>query len=647
MTSPRFLSIVVALSVALSIALYLPTFGSSWIADDIDYINKGAAVLAGEVPLLKALFLPNAEHIVVGFQALFFAYLRLVGIDAFAWRAFVAIIHSLSAIFLAVLARRYSGSARAGFATAVVYLGACGFSSWWIWQPSGAPVPLLMAMLTGSAALLAWRDHLTLRRIVAGALVVAALLTESSFAPMALLPAVVDEYERRREGHRGVGVFSVWTLATIVSVAALVAAICRNSAYSISIDLARGIPRAAFLVLAAPFRFFFPGVPLTAGTDVRVAILGSVLGITVASIVAALLVVLWRRGIPALAALSALSLLGPLGVIALVGIGRASNSYHALYLTERYFFPLLVPAALLAGAVTGSISLQAWSRVSRTLVLASISIAVLGELALHRRAMLGPIPNIVFERHGARFASLARLAALLDRAGPIEIPRQLIWLPDLHNGKLRTSVLTHVLCRQCEGLRLGSGTVDAPTAARLNAVLDSWARSSGEPLPFLRVVKGRLVNTRMQWRVDFSEGDFAHRGVSGFYDWVKPYRWMGRRSEVTIHVGVSDIAVTMAAPISDLRRRFGWESLPVRATLVDVNSGLAFPIGIATIVKDGAQTYSFSTAPLRSTLGTGRAAKLRLECDQTWTAPEPESASDQRPRSVQLFAAGSADDTLP
>lgn len=646
LTTSRFVATLAALSVACSVGLYWPTFASSWISDDIDYINKGAAVLAGEVPLAKALFTPNAEHLVVGFQALFFAYLRFAGIDAFGWRVGIAIVHALSAISLGILARRYAGSGRAGITTALVYVGSCGFTSMWIWQPNGSPVPLMMAMLTGAAALLASRDQLTRRRILAGALVLAALFTESTFAPMALLPAVVDEYERRRAGFRRLGLFSGWTVAAIISVAALGAAISRSNAHPIAIDLTEGLPRAAFLVFTAPFRFLLPGVPIIAATDVRVGVLGSVLGITVASIVTALLVALWRRGAPQLVIVSALSLLGPLGVILLIGIGRSSNTYLGLYQTDRYYFPLIVPISLLAGAVAGSVALQGWSRFSRGLLLASLSIALLGEVALHRRAMLGSIPNSVYAKHEARFESLAHLTAMLDRAGPIELPRQVVWFSDLHNGKLRTSVLTHVLCRSCDGLRLGSETVDAATAARLNSVLGEWARGSREPQPSLRVVNGRLVNEDIHWSVDFSLTGFDDR-VSGFHRWVKPYRWMDQRGEVALIAGVSDITVTIAAPISALRSRLGWDALLVRVTLVDLESDLRFPIGTARIVKDGAQTFSFSTAPFRSRLGTGRKARLLLEADRTWTPPEAEAAGDQRPRSVQLFAAGSVDDTLP
>jgi len=636
MSSSRFVAAAGAFAVALSVALYLPTFDLSFAYDDVDYLNVGAAALSGETGMWAALFHPHAEHLVVGFQALFFPYLRFFGVDAMAWRAGVAVVHALSAIFLALLARRYSGSDRAGFVAAFVYIGACGFTSMWIWFPTAAPVPLMTALLTGSAALLAWRDRLPYRRLLAGAAVVLALITESAFAPMALLPAMVDEYERRREGRRGLGLLSVWTLVAIVATAVLMATFRGDG---MSVDLAKGIPRAAYLMLVAPFRFFFPGAYVVASTAARFAILGSVIGVIIAATVSALLAALWRRGTPPLAVVAALSLPGSLGVMLLIGLGRSNATYHSLYETDRYFFPLLIPASLLAGAIVASISTAGWTRTARVLLFLPLSIAVLGEVALQRRAMLGPIPRIVYDKHEARFASLTRLAHMLDRAGPIELPRQTVWFSDLHNGQLRTSVLTDVLCRGCERLRLGSGrTVDAATETRLNTVLDQWARETGEPLPFLRVVEGRLVNTRLVWRVDFAQAAFE-RHVSGFEPWQSPYRWMGRRSEIRLTIGPKDLIVTLAAPITELRRRFGLESLTIRATLVDAqNAALSFPIGEAKLERDGVQSFTFSTAPFRSTLGDGRTARLVLDCDRTWL-PEDASA-EATPRSVQVFTAG-------
>ncbi|HVR37609.1 MAG TPA: hypothetical protein VMU84_00825 [Thermoanaerobaculia bacterium] len=199
---------------------------------------------------------------------------------------------------------------------------------------------------------------------------------------------------------------------------------------------------------------------MSANTDRRLAILTIVAGATIACVVLALLVALWRRGVPQLAVIAALTIPGSLGVVLLIGLGRSRLSYETLYATDRYFFPLLIPVCLLGGAVAGSISFATWSRFPRGLLLAFLTIAAIGELALQRRGMLAMIPTSVYAKHDARFASLTRLVTLLDRAGPIEIPRQTLWFPDLHNGKLRSEILTEVFCRngRCRGVRLGTET---------------------------------------------------------------------------------------------------------------------------------------------------------------------------------------------
>jgi hypothetical protein len=115
---------------------------------------------------------------------------------------------------------------------------------------------------------------------------------------------------------------------------------------------------------------------------------------------------------------------------------------------------------------------------------------------------------------------------------------------------------------------------------------------------------------------------------------------MGGRGEVTLNIGPPNVTLALAAPISDLRRRFGWKSLSVRVSLVDVDTGITVPIGIAKVVKDGVRSYSFPTLAFRSTFGSGRTARLVLECDRTWTPPQFDASSDHLPRSVQLFAAG-------
>src|SRR5829696_9235734 len=125
----RFAVLLAASVFALALLLYYPTLGSSWGYDDIDYINQAADTMAGERGFVSLLLRPQGEHIVAGFRLVLHASLKLFGIDAFPFRLFVLMTHVASALFLGLLARRYTGSAAAGMAAGITYVGACGFSS--------------------------------------------------------------------------------------------------------------------------------------------------------------------------------------------------------------------------------------------------------------------------------------------------------------------------------------------------------------------------------------------------------------------------------------------------------------------------------------------------------------------------------------
>jgi hypothetical protein len=632
--SVRYALGLILLTAALSLALYFPTLRYSWAFDDIEYMNVSAEFLAGKLSLLSALAIPHDEHVVPLFRLLFLTYMKLFGLNAVLWRVLSVLVHAASAVFVALLAWRYSGKERAGVAAAIVYAASCGFSSMFVWFPSGAAVPLSFAALTGASALLAWRDHLRVRRIIAGIAVVAALLAWRSFAPMAFLPAIIDEIERRLEGaRRPIGAFSLFCLAAIASV---VLGGMPLITVHVESNTLHGLPRSLFLVLVAPFRFFFPSLPIIASDTGRsTALLGSALGVTVGAVIIALLAVLWRRGVPRLARVATLCAIPPVGAISLIGLFRSQMTYLETYDADRYFYPLLIPIALLAGAVAASISLAGCSRGTRIAFALALVAVGTGEIAIHQRAMLRWIPVGAYVAHGHRFATLDRLVRRLESAGPMEIPDDRIWFPGMYQ-RIETAVLTNILS-DGHRLHIGSTHIDP---GRLNPLLDAWAIEQGEAVPFVRVIDGNLVNTRLPTIVDFSKAPCDDL-VLGFLEWEKPFRWMGARSNLTAMVATSDLELRLAAPLSDLRRRYpAWTSMPVHVTLVDGESGYTADLGVINITEDGVHDYRLPVTSLTSHAGIGGFATIVLQCDHVWKPSEIYGTADRRERSVQVFSAG-------
>jgi hypothetical protein len=638
----------------LALAIYYPTLGSSWAYDDVDYINQAADAMAGKVGFWEVLLRPQGEHIVAGFRLALFATLSVFGISALPLRLAVLVAHATSAALLGLLARRYGGSTAAGLVAALVYVGACGLSSMWIWFPSGSTVPFAMVALTSAMLVLACRDRLGTRRArwIAVAAVVLALLTESTMVPLVALPAAIDELERRRAGagRWSIGAFTLGLLLAGGAIGALAATMySKTFGPSVSLDVVEGVPRAAFLLLVAPFRLFFPAIPVLAGHEgVRTGILGSLLGIAVAAPCFALLLALWRRGAPRLAGVAAACLVGPAGWLLLVGLGRSRSSYWELYLADRYFFPLLVPLALLCAAVATSLAphLTSWTRQQRWALGALLLTFVGAELALHRRGAIQRIPFDVYAAHEARFAQLERLADRLEEAAlalpegeaPLQVPDTDLQFADLHNGRLSTRVLLHVMSDRAGGrLQLGGPEVSERDAAILTPLLGHWSVEVGEPPPYRGIVQGRLVDPRLVTHVDFATASFDDRVGGGFSGWEGAHRWMGADGEVNLRLVSSVLTFDLALPEQAAAIVPG-QKIRLDVTASDTGLDLVVPLGHLDVLP-GRRTYTLDAAPFIQRIGAGREVKLLLRADHTWKPTEAfPGVIDDRDLSVMFHA---------
>ena len=341
--------VLAAAVLGLGLLLYAHTFGASFAADDMDYLNEAADVRAGAVGFGTLLFRPHHEHLVPALRLAVQASVALFGVSALPFRLAVFLAHAAAAVFLALLARRYARRNASMIAAGAAAMASGGLASLVVWFPTAGFVPVAMAGLAGAAAALAWQERLgTLRaRLLATAGIALALASESTFAPLVAFPVLVDALERRAAGKRAVSAFGVLLLAGSAAwVLASREIFMRLTGRLFVLDVRHGIPRGVFLLLAAPYRLFFPGapIPVPPGTEGLPPFVACLAGLALAAAFAALV----RRGFarehrPLLAVFAAaLAVFGAL--VLLAGLGRARYAYWELYDADRYFYALLPPS---------------------------------------------------------------------------------------------------------------------------------------------------------------------------------------------------------------------------------------------------------------------------------------------------------------
>ncbi len=654
----RFFLVLAVVTGAAAVALYGPTLRMSFAYDDIDYLNAAADHLSGRVPLATILFRPQGEHFLPALRLLIAANAQLFGPDAFPLRLLVLLSHVASALFLAGVASRYLPGRTAPATAALAYVLPAGFSSMWIWFPSGGCVPLGIAAITGAMLAVARQGVLGRRRALAVASVgvAIAVLFENALLPLAACPALLDEWETRHEGTRKgflPGTFSVSLLVAVGAAAAATSwAYGRLTGASIHLDLGRAATRAAFLLVVAPFRLVFPAQHLPrllgdpAGSPGLAGAFGLVVWLGGAALVTA---VLAPRARPlSLAALA--SAAGPLGFVALVALGRSSNSSEEMFDADRYFFPLLIPLSLLTAAFVAS-AIDAARNLpgGRRRALAVLALAtVAAEVPIHAVAVRRRAPAEVYARHERRFGQLARLGALLGEAAerlptgapPIEVPDGNLFFSDVHNGRLSTRFLLFVATRpRSPRVRLGGPTVGGRDEALVNGVLERWEREIGEPAPTFRVVGGVLRDVRHGGAVRFGLGPEDWAVVGGLYGWEGVCRWMGSHATLGLVASSDRLRLRLAVPVSALRRwRPGLPGVDVSVSLADRAAGGREEIGRLRIVSDGVTDYVLPIPPPLASRLANREVLVYLDGSPTWKPRDVlPGATDDRELTVQLY----------
>jgi hypothetical protein len=530
-----FLALAAAV-LGLGLLQYAPTFASSFAGDDIDYLSEAADVRAGAVGLGTVLFRPHHEHLVPALRLAVQASVALFGASALPLRLTAFLAHSAAALFLGLLARRYARRDASMVAAGAAAMASGGFSSLVVWFPTAAFVPVALAGIAGASAALAWQERLgTVRaRVLAVFGISLALGSESTFAPLVAFPLLVNALERRAAGKRAVSAFDLLVLAG--SAAWLLASreiFMRLTGRLFVLDLRHGLPRALFLLLAAPYRLVFPGAPLPVppGTEGLLPFVACLAGLALAVAFAAFV----RRGLarehrPLLAVFAA-SLVVCGFLVLLAGLGRARFAYWELYDADRYFYPLL-PAVALGAALL----VETWPE-GRPRGMGAWALAgfVAAEVLLQARAVSKRFPSVDYATHERRFDEMAafsravgtRAAALPAAEPPLAFPDVSFTFEDVHNGRLSVRLAFFVAGTLPPRVVLVGPRVSARDEALLNPALEDWARRSGEALPFWVLEGGELVDARRPFAADFRARPESRAIVEGFSEWEASLRWMG------------------------------------------------------------------------------------------------------------------------
>jgi hypothetical protein len=655
-----FALVLAAAVVAVGLLLYGKSLRASYAFDDMDYLNLAADVLAGRRSYLSVVLRPHLEHFVPLLRVAFHASAALFGVDALAFRLSTLLAHLGAGFLLGLVARQVAGSAAAGYAAGLAYVLPAGFSSMWIWLMTGAGMPWGILCLTG--ALAAWVYRRRIGRRTALALIGAGLIGmtswEGTLAPLAALPALValDELrrDRRERDARSLLALSVAALAAAVGLATW-ARLRQGWGGFVHLDLRHGLPRAAFLALAAPYRYLFPAaLPAPDGADDAAVLRGGILlGLVVLLGMLLVLLALWQQAPATLARWAAFAAVGPLAWLVLVGSARAA-SYRGLYDADRYFFPLLLPCSLFAGVLAAAAARRAaavgWSPGRRRLAASLLAAGLAVELLLHARALDRRISWGPFASHRRRFEQLAALAGGLHQAAralprgspPLAFPDDDFWFSDVHNGRISARTLLFVLDRHRDPrLVLGGREVGPRDAELLNRAIAGWLRELGEPAGALAVVSGSLVDARDVAAADFRQAPFERAVVQGFFAPEPGGRWMGESGELRLRTAGTRLSLTASVPAGLLRVKDPlWPGVTLRVVGLTENGAERAELGTIRVADEQPATWTFDAAFLRALTGPGRPAILVLRADRTWRPPDilPGSLDDRR-LSVRLARA--------
>ncbi len=319
------------------------SFHVSYGFDDIAHLHALAALRSGEMSFTTWFFYQHNEHIVPLLRLYFMAATKISGLSSAAMHVMIFLNYALGAFACAWILFSFTRSRLGAFLAGTIYVAAGGFAGSTVWQPTaaqfsvaGTPLILATAIVVSPYARKRWADAAVLLLIVVSAMGMGAMAVTALSIPLYLFLAKPDTIAPARRN-------LMISLSVLLSAALLLATRWLMYLHSVRAPefAMQGIYDGLFLVFVTPGRFLLSWTPfLEASLPIQLsaALAGWILLILtlgwVSKPLRVLLIALWAGN----------------GLLALlIGLGRYKiDSYHDLFVTDRYHYFFLLPLTLQA-----------------------------------------------------------------------------------------------------------------------------------------------------------------------------------------------------------------------------------------------------------------------------------------------------------
>ncbi len=644
-TRPPLLALFAWLS-CCSVFVFWRAFPLAYALDDMDMLADLATMRAGHIPFYLYLVQPHNEHLVPLLRLLFCGASWVSGIDAWAARIAVVLVHVAGAMACAILTSYVSRNRLAPWLAGTMYAGAAGFAGSVVWEIT-IGVFSISAMLLSFAILVVAGPSANGRAalIASLALVLASCMGMAAGAVVAAtsIPAYIFLANPKLALNRWRAILAYLLLAVLILLGSSVALAHWGVSATLRIS---GLLGGGWLILTAPFRFLVAWIPRPDALFAR-----SPLPTAALSVVAWVILLISSYWLEKRTRILLLALwAGDCVFVLLIGLGRPDSTLYDLFVTDRYYYFFLLPLSIHAAAFAAAWieRLTANGRIARQLAAVAVISMIAAALVGSREKLDERIPWPIWRLHETAFLrgkALVRLAAA--RASARHGSRELL-LSDgeipfdgVHKDRIALSTLFFTeFPNGVPGVKWTYGEPGIPASdARVeNQLFDGWSQAIGIASPVC-VVEGVLQELPTVGGIDFRKGPFAKAVVRGFHAWEPPFRWMTQSGTVRfVGNGGGSLMIRAQAPLTLLRKK--WPDLRGLRAEVQVDS---VPVGEIFITREDGQRFDLPLpAEIRSKMGPNDSIDVTLRSELTWTGADV-NITDDRELSLALIAIGLSD----